>query len=118
MSDAKQTNWLPWVIVAGLAYFAFVRQPQVGPIDPPQPPRQTITRILDAAYTQDRSDKLAILKEFADRQFANDQEALKWFNDQSNARRIETFTPFTDRVGQAIFDGKVKELAAEMEAGR
>ena len=118
MSEPQKTNWLPWLAVAALAYFAFVRQPAVEPIDPqPQPP-QSISKVLDAAYKADRSDKLAILKEFSTKEFNSDPEALKWFNDESTKRRIETFTPYTDRVGQAMKDGKVKELAAELEAGR
>lgn len=117
MSEQKQ-NWLPWLVVAGVLYFAFVRQPSVQPIDPQPQPSQSISKILDAAYKADRSDKLAILKEFSTKEFANDPEALKWLNDESTKRRIETFTPWTDRVGKAIFDGRVKELAAELEAGR
>jgi hypothetical protein len=113
----KQPNWLPWLLVAGLAYFAFMRQP-VQPVDPQPQPVQSVSKILDAAYKADRSDKLKTLNEFADKQFPSDQEALKWFNDTSTQRRIETFTPFTDRVGKAMSEGKVKELAAELEAGR
>lgn len=118
MSETKQTNWLPWVAVAVLAYFAFVRQPSVQPIDPQPQPSQSISKLLDAAYKADRADKLAVLKEFSTKQFASDPEALDWFNDESTKRRIDTFAPYTDRVGKAIFDGKVKELAAELEAGR
>ena len=118
MSETKQTNWIPWVAIAALAYFAFVRQPADKPIDPQPQPSQSISKTLDAAYKADRSDKLAILKEFSTKQFASDPEALKWFNDESTKRRIETFTPYTDRVGQAMKDGKVKELAAELEAGK
>jgi hypothetical protein len=117
MSETKTPNWLPWVLVAGLAYFAFMRQP-VETIDPQPQPVASVSKILDAAYKADRSDKLKTLKEFADKQFASDQEALKWFNDTSTQRRIETFIPWTDRVGKAMSEGKVKELAAELEAGR
>jgi len=118
MSETKTPNWLPWILVAGLAYFAFMRQPAVNPIDPQPQPVASVSKILDAAYKADRSDKLKTLKEFADKQFASDQEALKWFNDTSTQRRIETFIPWTDRVGKAMSEGKVKELAAELEAGR
>ena len=117
MSDSKQQNWLPWVLVAGLAYFAFLRQPSV-PVDPKPEPSKTISRILDDAYKADRSDKLAILKEYATKQFGSDSEALKWFNDESTRRRIKTFIPYTDRVGKAMSEGKVAELANELEAGR
>jgi len=113
----KQPNWLPWLLVAGLAYFAFVRQP-VQPVDPTPQPVQSVSKILDAAYKADRADKLKTLKEFADKQFPSDSEALKWFNDTSTQRRIETFIPWTDRVGKAMSEGKVKELATELEAGR
>jgi hypothetical protein len=120
MSETKQPNWLPWVLVAGLAYFAFMRQPvqPVNPDDSKTQPVASVSKILDAAYKADRSDKLKTLKEFADMQFPSDQEALKWFNDTSTQRRIETFIRWTDRVGKAMSDGKVKELAAELEAGR
>ena len=124
MSETRETNWLPWVAVAVLGYFAFVRQPAVNPVDPDNPnppapaPMQSINKTLDAAYKADRSDKLKTLKEFSEKQFSNDQEALEWFNKSSTERRIETFAPYTDRVGKAMFDGKVKELAAELESGR
>lgn len=120
MPESKQTNWFPWLAVAALAYFAFVRQPAVEPIDPqPQPkPSQSISKVVQDIHKSDLQNRIQTLKEFAGKEFASDPEALKWYNDTITARRIENEIPYTDRVGKAMKDGKVKELAAELEAGK
>jgi len=119
MSD-KQPNWLPWVIVAGLAYFAFMRQPAVEPINPdvkPQPVA-SVSKILDAAQKQDRLNKIAILKEYNRESHASDEAAKKWFSDESTKRYDAAMKAYADIVGKALFDNKTKELADRLETGR
>jgi hypothetical protein len=100
MSETKQPNWLPWVLVAGLAYFAFMRQPAIEPVNPddnkPQPVA-SVNKILDAAYKADRSDKLKTLKEFADKQFPSSPRPMRLscpeaIRDPRSTHR--TFLPF------------------------
>jgi len=114
MSD-KQTNWLPWVLVAALAYFAFLRQPQVGPVEPKPEPVLTITQVLDKCYEADRLSKIAVLKGIASSEFASDKAKLDWINSESETRRIADFQPYTNRVAEAIDAGKTTELAEQLE---
>ena len=116
MSD-KQPNWLPWAIVAGLAYFAFTRQP-VQPIDPQPQPVASVSKILDAAQKQDRANKIAILKEYNRESHASDDAAKKWFSDESTKRYDAAMKAYADIVGQALFENRTKELAERLEAGK
>jgi len=115
MSDAKQNNWLPWVLVAALAYFAFVRQPQVGPVDPKPEPVLTITQVLDNCYQADRLSKIAVLRGIGATEFASDRAKLDWINSESETRRIADFQPYTNRVAEAIDAGKTTDLAEQLE---
>jgi hypothetical protein len=117
MTETKQPNWLPWAIVAGLAYFAFVRQP-VQPVDPTPQPVQSVSKILDAAYKADRVSKIAILKEIGTREFASDKAKLDWINSESEKRRIADFQAYVNQVAEAIDKGMTKELAERLEAGK
>ena len=117
MSETKQPNWLPWAIVAGLAYFAFVRQP-VQPVDPTPQPVQSVSKILDTAQKQDRANKIAILKEYNRESHASDEAAKKWFSDESTKRYDAAMKAYADIVGQALFENKTKELAERLEAGK
>jgi hypothetical protein len=116
----KQPNWLPWILVAGLAYFAFVRQPvqPVVPDDNKPQPVQSVSKILDAAQKQDRANKIAILKEYNRESHASDEAAKKWFSDESTKRYDAAMKAYADIVGQSLFDNKTKELAERLEAGR
>lgn len=119
MSD-KQPNWLPWAIVAGLAYFAFVRQPAqpIVPDDNKPQPVQSVSKVLEAAQKQDRLNKIAILKEYNRDSHASDEAAKKWFSDESERRYNAAMQAYADIVGQALYDNKTKELAERLEAGR
>lgn len=117
MSETKQ-NWLPWLVVAGVLYFAFVRQPAVQPIDPHPQPSQSISKVLDAAQKQDRLNKIAILKEYNRDNHASDEAAKRWFSDESDKRYQAAMKAYADEVGKALFENKTKELAERLEAGR
>ena len=117
MSETKQPNWLPWAIVAGLAYFAFMRQP-VQPVDPTPQPVQSVSKILQEAYKADRVSKIAILKEIGTREFASDKAKLEWINSESEKRRIADFQDYVNQVAEAIDKGTTKELAERLETGR
>jgi hypothetical protein len=114
MSDAKQTNWLPWVLVAALAYFAFVRQP-AGPVEPKPEPVLTISQVLDKCYEADRLSKIAVLRGIDATEFASDRAKLEWINGESETRRIADFQPYTNRVAESIDAGKTYELAEQLE---
>ncbi len=116
MSD-KQPNWLPWVIVAGLAYFAFVRQP-VQPVDPAPQPVVSVSKILQEAYGRDRLSKISILKTIPTREFSSDQAKLEWINKEFENARLQDFQRFVDEVAEAIDKGKTKEFAERLEAGK
>ena len=118
MSDSKKNNWLPWVAVAALVYFVALRPSGDSPDNPKPEPSMSVSKVLDDAYKADRRDKIETLREFTHRDFASDDEALRWFNEDSARRRIETFTPYTDRVGEAMFNGTVPDLLSRLEAGR
>lgn len=115
MSETQQTNWLPWLLVAGLAYFAFVRQPADKPIDPQPQPSQSISKVLEAAYEADRVSKIAVLKGIATGNFESDQAKLEWINSESEKRRSLDFRAYTERVAEAIEAGKTAELAERLE---
>ena len=114
------SKWLPWVAVAVMAYFMFANQTSTNPPtpEPDRPKVESISKVLDAVYKKDRTDRIALLKELSERQFENDKAKLDWYNAESTKRRIETNTPFTDRVGEAIFGNTVAELVKQLEAGR
>ena len=121
MPEPVKPNYLPWIAVGVLALLLLWRQ--VPPTDPkpdvPQPvPTATISKVLDGVYKQDRSDRLKLLKELSVKQFANDKAKLDWYNGESTTLRIQTNTPWTDKVAEAIFNEAVAELAKQLEAGR
>jgi len=120
MPEPVKTNYLPWIAVAVLAFLLYRGQLVSEPKpDVPQPaPAVSISKLLDGVYKQDRSDRLKLLKELSTKPFANDKAKLDWYNGESTALRIQTNTPWTDRVGEAIFNEAVAELAKQLEAGR
>jgi hypothetical protein len=103
-----------------MAYFMFANQTSTNPPtpEPDRPKVESISKVLDAVYKKDRTDRIAVLKELSERQFENDKAKLDWYNAEATKRRIETNTPFTDRVGEAIFGNTIAELVKQLEAGR
>ena len=121
MPEPVKTNYLPWIAVAVLAFLLYRGQSAISDAKPDVPspaPTVSISKVLDGVHKQDRSDRLKLLKELSTKPFANDKAKLDWYNGESTALRIQTNTPWTDRVGEAIFNEAVAELAKQLEAGR
>jgi hypothetical protein len=111
----QENNWIPWVIVGGLAFYVFSQQPKEGG-DPStaaavSAAKQTIPNIR-AAY---REAFLDAAKGIEDGTIANQEQWTKFIEDNAGAKRIEAM----DKVYSAIdkldlpvtFAGKEKELA-------
>jgi hypothetical protein len=114
---AKQKdNWIPWLIIGGLAFYAFSQQPKGGgdsskPAGVTAVVRSTIPSIR-AAYKQAFLDAAAKIE---DGTIANQEQWTKFIEENAGAKRIEAM----DKVYTAIdklklpvtFAGKEKELA-------
>jgi hypothetical protein len=112
----KQDNWIPWLIVGGLAFYVFSQQPKGGG-DPSKPAgvtavvRSTIPSIR-AAYKQAFLDAAAKIEAG---EIANQEQWTKFISDNAGGKNREAL----DRVYSAIdqldlpvtFAGKEKELA-------
>jgi hypothetical protein len=119
MSEAKQASYLPWIAVAVLGYMLWSNQTKLpDPKPDPKPDAISITKVLDGVYKQDRSDRLQLLKELSTKQFDSDKAKMEWYNAESTRRRIQTNTPFTDRVAEAMFSDSVADLVKQLEAGK
>jgi hypothetical protein len=112
----KENNWIPWLIVGGLAFYVFSQQPKEGG-DPSKPAgvtavvRSTIPSIR-AAYKQAFLDAAAKIESG---EISNQEQWTKFIEENAGAKRIEAM----DKVYSAIdelklpvtFAGKEKELA-------
>ena len=118
--NSEKDFWKIAAIVA-VCYFGYLfyqKQKDAPKPEPEKPTTESVSKVLDKIYKQDRADRLAVLKELSAKQFATDQEKLKWINEESAKRRIETNIPYTDRVAEAIFENKIQDLIKELERGR
>jgi hypothetical protein len=112
----KENNWIPWLIVGGLAFYVFSQQPKEGG-DPSKPAgvtavvRSTIPSIR-AAYKQAFLDAAAKIEAG---EIANQEQWTKFIEENAGAKRIEAM----DKVYSAIdelklpvtFAGKESEIA-------
>jgi hypothetical protein len=112
----KENNWIPWAIIAGLAFYVFSQQPKGGG-DPSKPAgvtavvRSTIPSIR-AAYKQAFLDAAAKIEAG---EISNQEQWTKFIADNAGGKNREAL----DRVYTAIdelklpvtFTGKEKELA-------
>ena len=114
----NNNNLLPWVIAIAAVGFVVYSLNKDAPKEDPKPKVESINKVLDRVYKQDRSDRLQLLKELATKTFANDQEKLNWINEESTKRRIQTNIPYTDRIAEAIYENRLNELIKQMESGR
>ena len=75
---------------------------------------------LAQSHANDRATQVRILREYVTREFANDQAAQQWLNEQRVAARPADWIPYTDELGKACLDGQdaVKALADRLELGR
>lgn len=69
--------------------------------------------ILSECHAADAKSKAELLRQMARLDFDSEEAAGDFWNEQSTEKRIEDFTPFTDRVAVAIFaDDRVAALNA------
>jgi hypothetical protein len=112
----KENNWIPWLIIGGLAFYVFSQQPKEGgdsskPAGVTAVVRSTIPSIR-AAYKQAFLDAAAKIE---DGTIANQEQWTKFIADNAGGKNREAL----DRVYSAIdqldlpvtFAGKEKELA-------
>ena len=116
MIDAKPFSYLPWVVIAVLGYALWTQQADAPKPDEPKPVVVSPSKTLDACYLADRSSKLAILKAIVEAKDATDEQKLKLFNDQSEAKRTKDFQPYVDLVGDALAAGNLDELISKLQA--
>jgi hypothetical protein len=122
MTDAKpQWNWQTIAIVALVGYIAWTNWKPAnddGKDDDRPVVIEPISKVLAKCYEADRVSKIAILKGLTANEFADDSAKLEWINSESEKRRIADFQPYADRMAEAIVDGKTREMAKALEAGR
>jgi hypothetical protein len=113
---AKKDNWIPWLIIGGLAFYVLSQQPKGGG-DPPRPTgvtavvRSTIPSIR-AAWKQVFLDAAAKIE---DGTIANQEQWTKFISDNAGGKNREAL----DKVYSAIdelklpvtFAGKESEIA-------
>jgi hypothetical protein len=113
---AKQDNWIPWLIVGGLAFYVFSQQPKEGggpsnPAGVTAVVRSTIPSIR-AAYKQAFLDAAAKIEAG---EIANQEQWTKFIADNAGGKNREAL----DKVYSAIdnlnlpvtFAGKESEIA-------
>ena len=113
---AKQDNWIPWAIIAGLVLYAMNQKPKGGG-DPSKPAgvtavvRSTIPSIR-AAYKQAFLDAAAKIESG---EIANQEQWTKFIEENAGVKRIEAMNKVyaaIDQLGLPVtFAGKEKELA-------
>lgn len=120
MSDRKEPNYIPWILGAVVLFQGYLmwNQQAAKPVDPdvPKPVVVSPSKTLDSCYLADRSSKLEILKGMAAAKDATDEQRLKLFNDQSEAKRVKDFQPYVDIVGDALAAEKLDELISKLQA--
>lgn len=115
-----QTSYRP-LIVGSLACLVFTILGAIGGvysaggINITPPP---VVDVLARCHEADRASQVRILREFAGKQFASDAEAQKWINEQRATARTADWIPYTDALGEAIFEKRVPQFADELEGKR
>lgn len=122
MSDTKQSfNWQTIALVALVGYVVWTNwKPATddGRDDDKPVVVEPISKVLAKAYDADRKSKIAILKGITANEFASDEAKLQWINSEAEKRRSDDFKAFSDRMAEAIFEGKTEEMAKQLEAGK
>ncbi len=113
---AKKDNWIPWLIVGGLAFYVFSQQPKGGG-DPSKPSavtavvRSTIPSIR-AAYKQAFLDAAAKIETG---EIKDQEQWTKFIEENAGAKRTEAmnkvYTAIDELKLPVTFAGKEKELA-------
>jgi glyoxylate utilization-related uncharacterized protein len=111
----KENNWIPWLIVGGLAFYVFSQQPKEG--GDPNPSgvtsvvRSTIPSIR-AAYKQAFLDAAAKIESG---EISNQEQWTKFIEENAGAKRIEAmnkvYTAIDELKLPVTFAGKESEIA-------
>ena len=114
---AKQKeNWIPWLIIGGLAFYAFSQQPKGGgdsskPAGVTAVVRSTIPSIR-AAYKQAFLDAAAKIEAG---EIANQEQWTKFIEENAGAKRIEAMNKVYLAIDElklpVTFAGKESEIA-------
>jgi hypothetical protein len=109
---AKKDNWIPWLIIGGLAFCVMNQQPKEGgdpnPVGVTAVVRSTIPSIR-AAYKQAFLDAAAKIEAG---EIANQEQWTKFIEENAGAKRIEAM----DKVYSAIDKLKLPVTFAGREA--
>lgn len=120
MNNKKETNYIPWILGVVVLFQSYLMwNQQATKPDKPDEPKPVVvspSKTLDACYLADRSSKLEILKGIAAAKDSTDEQKLKQFNDQSEAKRVKDFQPYVDIVGDALASEKLDELISKLQA--
>jgi hypothetical protein len=71
--------------------------------------------VLSICHAADRDSQVRIIREFAGKTFASNEEGQKWINDQRAEARTTDWIPYTDALGLAIEAGEALEFASKLE---
>lgn len=119
MSDTKQQfSWQTIALVALVGYVVWTNWKPASDDGEKPIVVESISTVLAKAYDADRKSKIAILKGITANEFASDEAKLNWINSEAERRRTDDFKAFSDRMAEAIFDGKTEEMAKALEAGK
>jgi hypothetical protein len=112
----KENNWIPWLIIGGLAFYVFAQQPKEGG-DPSKPAgvtavvRSTIPSIR-AAYKQAFLDAAAKIEAG---EIANQEQWTKFIEENAGAKRIEAMNKVYSAIDElklpVTFAGREAEIA-------
>jgi hypothetical protein len=112
----KENNWIPWLIIGGLAFYVFSQQPKEGG-DPSRPAgvtavvRSTIPSIR-AAYKQAFLDAAAKIEAG---EITNQEQWTKFIEENAGAKRIEAMNKVYSAIDElklpVTFAGKESEIA-------
>jgi hypothetical protein len=112
----KENNWIPWLIVGGLAFYVFSQQPKGGG-DPSKPAgvtavvRSTIPSIR-AAYKQAFLDAAAKIESG---EISNQEQWTKFISDNAGGKNREALDKVYSAIDQldlpVTFAGREAEIA-------
>ena len=131
--DARKAVWKqrwravwPSLVASGWTAFCLGSGVAIGiwraggiPIGPDSGGRNDV---LQQSFEADRRSQVAILREYAEQGFANDNEgrlaATDWFNNNRFRNRSEDYKPYTNAVIKHFASGTLDQLANELEGKR
>jgi hypothetical protein len=122
-ASSKPIAWRSWLVGGAKAVTLIVCGAMVGvyasggiPIGPGPVVRNDV---LQQSYDADRITQAAVLREYAAKEFKNDdagrEAATKWFNENRFRNRPADFRPYTSAVTDHFAAGTLAKFADELE---